>query len=80
VGIGRSDDTTKQIKDCLADRAKLYDDNSSTTSSSNSSIGVSKNVFQNKQVSQKYQNDIKSASNYSSIKSKFEKFEILTQG
>lgn len=69
--VSRSDDTTKQIKDCLADRAKLYDDNSSTTSSSNSSIGVSKN----KQVSKKYQSDIKSASNYSSIKSKFENFD-----
>ena len=62
--------------DCLADRAKLYDDNSSTTSSSNSSIGVSKiKQVSNKQVSKKYQSDIKSASNYSSIKSKFENFD-----
>lgn len=74
--VSRSDDTTRQIKDCLADRAKLYDDNSSTTSSSNSSIGVSKiKQVSNKQVSKKYQSDIKSASNYSSIKSKFENFD-----
>ena len=66
----------------MADRAKLYDgDNCSTTSSSNSSIGFSKTT--NKiPISQKFQNDIKSAtstinssSKYSSIKSKFENLD-----
>lgn len=64
-----NDDTTRQIKDCLAERAKLYNEACGTSSSSSSSSSIPPKV-----VSSKYQDDIKqaSSSNYQSIKSKFE--------